>query len=491
MKVKKKSLFKKYFMTSVSILLTSILIMGIALLGFVSEYWTKTQVNTLKENVSMVADTTEKMFKTGKIKSDNESSVLLLCNMLNLVSSSTNADIFICDLKGNIILCKDLITTDMEIKNEGTCKYHEGKTVPKKVIVQTKKGPYYTMDRLNDLYRQLHMIVGVPIVVNNKVEGYVFATKPVTSELQPYIIAMLKLFIFAALITIAISSIVVYLFTYGFTKPLREMSKVTKSYANGDFSKRVSVNEYDEFGELAEGLNSMAKALAALESSRRSFVANVSHELKTPMTTISGFIDGILDGTIPPEKQDYYLTIVSSEVKRLSRLVVSMLNMSKIEAGQLNLKIERFDISKMTFNILVTFEQSIEKHNINIEGLDKIKSIFINADEDLIHQVIYNLIDNAVKFTDDGGSIYVSIIEENQKVIAGIRNTGEGIPTDEIGKVFERFYKVDKSRSEDVKGAGLGLYLVKKIIELHGGQIAAHSKEGQYTEFIFWLPKNL
>ncbi|MEG1614799.1 MAG: ATP-binding protein, partial [Oscillospiraceae bacterium] len=150
-----------------------------------------------------------------------------------------------------------------------------------------------------------------------------------------------------------------------------------------------------------------------------------------------------------------------------------------------------FDISHMIFNILITFEQRIDKKHIMVEGLEKLQTIAVDADEDLIHQVIYNLVDNAVKFTEEGGSIRVSVAQEKDRIIAGIRNTGGGIPSEEVGRIFERFYKVDKSRSEDVKGAGLGLYLVKSIVEMHGGQIAARSKQGEYTEFIFWIPKNI
>ena len=282
--------------------------------------------------------------------------------------------------------------------------------------------------------------------------------------------------------------VAVYVLTYNLIRPLREMNIATKRYAHGDFSYRVDSHGNGELSELANALNSMAKALAVLESSRRSFVANVSHELKTPMTTIGGFIDGMLDGTIPPSQQKHYLEIVSAEVKRLSRLVMTMLNMSKIEAGELKLQPSKFDISAQLFQVFLLFEQSIERKKIEIVGLEDMKSVTVEADPDMIHQVLYNLIDNAVKFTQESGQITTSILSDSEKVIVRIRNTGTGISSEEIGKIFERFYKVDKSRSFDVKGAGLGLYIVKSIIEMHGGQITAKSEEGKYTEFVFWLP---
>jgi signal transduction histidine kinase len=232
----------------------------------------------------------------------------------------------------------------------------------------------------------------------------------------------------------------------------------------------------------------MAKDLSDLEMSRRSFVSNVSHELKTPMTSISGFIDGILDGTIPESEHGYYLGIVSEEVKRLSRLVTGMLNMSKIEAGKIDIKPVKFDISEMLFTTLLTFEQKIDEKGIEIKGLDTIDKNEIFADKDMINQVVYNLIDNAVKFTPPEGYIEINSKHDSEKAIIRIRNSGRGVAPDEIDRIFERFYKIDKSRSYDVKGAGLGLYLCKTIVELHGGDIVARSEEGEWTEFIFRLP---
>jgi signal transduction histidine kinase len=232
----------------------------------------------------------------------------------------------------------------------------------------------------------------------------------------------------------------------------------------------------------------MASALSVLESSRRSFVANVSHELKTPMTTISGFIDGILDGTIPKEQHGEYLTIVSNEVKRLSRLVVSMLNLSKIEAGELKLKESEFDITQLLLSCMLTFEQEIEKKKIDIVGFENMKTAVVCADRDMIYQVVYNLIDNAVKFTQQGGEIEVSAERKiGGSVIVSIKNSGEGIDSEEISRIFERFYKVDKSRSYDNKSAGLGLYLCKTIIDMHNGKIYAESEKDSFAKFTFEL----
>ena len=217
---------------------------------------------------------------------------------------------------------------------------------------------------------------------------------------------------------------------------------------------------------------------------RRSFIANVSHELKTPMTSIAGFIDGILDGTIPQEKERHYLTIVSDEVKRLSRMVRSMLNIAKIEAGEMKLKPTVFDVNEVVLSSIFTFEQMIEKKHLDIRGLEEGK-VMVEADEDLIHQVVYNLLENAVKFVNEGGYIEVSYTVEQKRTYIHIKNSGEGIPKEEISKVFDRFYKTDRSRSMDKTGVGLGLYIVRQIVNLHQGEVIVRSVEGEYCEFSF------
>ena len=207
----------------------------------------------------------------------------------------------------------------------------------------------------------------------------------------------------------------------------------TQSFAKGDFSVRVTVERYDEIGKLAMAFNNMATNLASQETMRRAFVANVSHELKTPMTTIAGFIDGILDGTIPPEKRDKYLGIVSQEVKRLSRLVRSMLGIARIEAGEMKLVRTDFDINDIVCQTVFTFEQQIEQKRLEVRGLDAGK-FMVNADVDLVHQVVYNLVENAVKFADEGGYIEANYTQEDGRVFVGIRNSGEGLSKEEMPK---------------------------------------------------------
>ena len=298
----------------------------------------------------------------------------------------------------------------------------------------------------------------------------------------------MKMFLLAAMAAFMVAFGVAWLFSYRITRPLRVMSDATKSFAMGDFTVRVPVYSNDEVGELAVAFNQMAETLASSEAMNRNFIANVSHELKTPMTTISGFVDGIIDGTIPPERQSYYLGIVSQEVKRLSRLVKTMLDLSRIDSGKMKLHKSRFDINNTIVLTLLSFESKIEEKEIDIRGLEDFEPLYVDGDPDMIHQVLYNLLENAVKFTDEGGYIEVHTTTPSGKVVVSVRNSGPGIPPDDVKLIFDRFYKTDKSRSKDKTGMGLGLFIVKTMVQLHGGEIRVESVENEYTLFEFWIP---
>ena len=235
--------------------------------------------------------------------------------------------------------------------------------------------------------------------------------------------------------------------------------------------------------------NEMADSLASMEGIRRNFIANVSHELKTPMTTISGYIDGILDGTIPKTEQEYYLGIVSEETKRLSRLVTSMISLSKIDSGEITVNKTSFDILDVIFSVLQSFESKLSDKELTVEGLDIEENIMIFGDRDLLHQTIYNLVENAVKFTDQKGVIRFEFSKKDGFNIISIENSGKGILPEDILFVFDKFYKADKSRSSDKRSMGLGLYICRTVVGLHGGRITADSKPGEYCRFTFTLPE--
>lgn len=469
-----KSLFTKYFSVCAAIILLSIISLGVVLLTFTTQYIKEDKLSLLETNAGHAAAIALQNFE------DNGSTGIIdkgvVIDGFTLLSKSIDAEIFLVDMKGKTIICT----------HRAPCN-HTAYLVPE-TILQTAEtdGLYKERGRLGGIYNQYYYTVGVPMMVGDQAAGVVFASSS-AEAFSRLVEQTLKMFVLSALMVMLITCIIIYFVTKRLVRPLQEMLDATQSFAKGDFTVRVPVERYDEIGKLAMAFNNMATSLSSQETLRRSFIANVSHELKTPMTTIAGFIDGILDGTIPPEKRDKYLGIVTQEVKRLSRLVRSMLNIARIEAGEMKLVETQFDINDIVCRTVFTFEQSIEQKKLEIRGLDTDK-IMVNADVDLIHQVVYNLIENAVKFCNEGGYIEVSYANANGMVYVGIRNSGDGLSKEEIPKVFERFYKTDRSRSLDKNGVGLGLHIVRSIINLHGGEIIVKSAQGEYCEFRFSLP---
>jgi len=293
--------------------------------------------------------------------------------------------------------------------------------------------------------------------------------------------------VIAILWVAAAALITVFFVTDKIVSPLKQMSEAARSFSQGKFDVRVPVSGNDEVAELATAFNNMASTLEKNEELRKTFLANVSHDLRTPMTTIAGFIDNILSGAIPYEKQNYYLEIVSSEVKRLARLVNSLLDISRIQAGDRKFVMAPFDICEMSRQIIISLEQRLEAKNLDVRFEPEQDKMLVNADRDAIYQVLYNLCDNAVKFSKDGGVYKISHIERDGKIYTAVYNEGQGIEKEELPLVFDRFYKSDKSRGLDRTGVGLGLYIVKTIINSHGEEIWVNSVYGEYCEFVFTL----
>lgn len=463
-------------------------LLGTAMAVFSVSYSYEQNAKLLSENAHNVADNASSMLTSGYISmfGDDNYSIAALCSSLGMISESINADVFICDTSGYVIMCRDYFVNGMLV--DYSCAEHDNLIMTQEIMQGVLKGAYSKVDDLDGLYDGLHYIAGEPVKVHGQTVAVAFAVAPVTNAVISFMMPIIQLFFISAFIALAFAVVAVSRMVNTFTKPLRKLADVTRSYAEGDFTPRVEVDRDDEIGQLAQAFNSMAGSLAQLEGSRRSFVANVSHELKTPMTTIGGFIDGILDGTIPESQRAYYLKIVSDEVKRLSRIVVSMLNLSKIEAGQLDLSFDSVNLSELILTTFLNFEKKISDGKIEVRGMEFLGSYMVCADRDMIGQVVYNLVDNAVKFTPENGHIRVEIAENDGMIETKISNSGAGIAQDELDKIFERFYKVDKSRSYDAKSTGLGLHIVRSILELHGGKISATSELGRYTEFVFTLP---
>lgn len=469
----KLKLFKKFFFITVSVVAVSLVVLMMILSVVLNDNFTESSYKTLKECCVQISDSFQN-FSTG------ENSVEI-SNIAVSLSQVSGSDIFITDSHGTILMC----ACD-EWQENGKCM-HSSYIIPKDVIDKSGGDNKLEINTLG-IYKYPHY-VSVK-AMGEEGNYFVFATKPL-SEARVLLSKISKIYYLWAIIPLAFMFIAIYVLTYRLTKPLKSMSEAAKAMSKGDFSKRVPVTSDDEIGELAVSFNMMTNSLSRLESMRKSFVGDVSHELKTPMTTIGGFIDGILDGTIKENEREYYLRIVSQEIKRLSRLVNGMLDMTRLESGEFSLNPERFDFYGLLCTIMISQEQRIEKNRLEIEGLDNLKSVKINADKDLIHQVLYNLVDNAIKFSDEGGRISFSLTENNTDIVFTITNTGIGIPEKELPFVFERFYKGDKSRSAVKNSTGLGLYIVKTIISAHKGKISVKSKENEFTAFKVILPKEI
>jgi signal transduction histidine kinase len=327
--------------------------------------------------------------------------------------------------------------------------------------------------------------VAKPFLYNNTVEGAVYLSSPVP-EVNKARTNVIKFFIFSVLISIAVSVLLAYFFSRKISDPLKQISNATKEIEKGDFSKRLDVKSDDEIGELARSFNDMASALQNLEEMRRDFIANVSHEFRTPMTSILGFIDGIIDGTIPQNGHNKYLNIVRDEIARLNKLANNLLDLARLESGETLLNFTTFDINELIRICIIKLENAISEKNIDINA-ELEGQLMVFADKDAIERVLINLIHNAVKFTDAGGQVIMSTSRTKSKALITVTDTGIGISQDEISLIWERFYKSDKSRSLDKSGTGLGLAIVKNIIKRHNQNIWVESEPGKGTKFTFTL----
>lgn len=479
-KRKKGNLFRRYFGVSALVVLVGFMFLGFTMLLFNAAQWWQDKTDSLSRNAHNIAVNYAELQQSEL--SDEEREDLLL-SALDSTYSATLSEYFISDTEGHVIYCAD------ENNNGGAlCDIHSNMKISSANIEKAINGGY-TEYTTSDEFGMGKFVVAEPVLIAGETVGLVFAVEDAVQGFLPYVSGIAQSLFYAICFSLVIIFILIFFITRGIAKPLEEMQEVTEHYSKGEFQHKANESyKKRNFADFAKALNKMGSELAITEESRKSFVANVSHELKTPMTSIVGFVDGILDGTIPPEEEKKYLNIVSNEAKRLSRMVVSMLNLSKIEAGEVKLSPTEYDISAQIFETLLSFEKRIDEKHINIEGFEDMDNVKLRGDKDLIQQVIYNLLDNAVKFTPENGTIHVRAERTEHFTRVTIRNTGAGVKAEEISRIFERFYKVDKSRSFDTKGVGLGLYIVKTIINMHGGDIAASSKSGEYTEFLFEIP---
>lgn len=471
-----KNVYLRNFVATATLVFMCFLLVAVSFVGIGRGYIINDYRERMDNNASEVA-------RTASAIADGDSLTSWSLSMtLSSISRTTGNQVFITDETGKIVSCSD---------RAPMCE-HLGHQIPADVMQTLETtGEYDQMSTLGGLYEKNRYAVARPIKTaadGNDIIGYVFITNVVDNILKTWssltgITAIVTIGVFAA------AMIVSLMYSKHMAKPLDEMAAASRRFARGDFSVRVRQREdpTDEMGALIDSFNKMADSLENAEERRSEFIANISHELRTPMTTISGFAEGLLDGTIPPEDEKKYLRAISDETKRLSRLVRDMLDVSQLRnrAADSTKRID-FDLTELTLQTLLSFESRATKKNLDVDPQLPDNHIMVHADKDAITQVIYNLLDNAVKFASPGSCITVRIYKDNGKAYVSVRDYGETIPPDDLPFIFDRFHKSDRSRSLDKDGVGLGLYLVKSIINSHDEDIAVTSRDGM-TEFVFTL----
>lgn len=349
-------------------------------------------------------------------------------------------------------------------------------------------GNYYQIGSFYGYFSQECMSVIAPITENMSTKGYIcihYLMSNLYHERSNILTAVYLLFTVFYLI----SGLMVLFYRFYIHRPLWKIIKGAGEYAGGNLSYRISHKSEDELGYLANTLNYMTEKLNRNGEYQRKFISNVSHDFRSPLTSIKGYVEAMLDGTIPPEMQERYLKIIAYEAGRLEKLTNSLLTLNDLDIKKRMMHIRKFDINEVIKTTAATFEGICTERKILLELVLSGKELYAKADMEQIQQVLYNLLDNAIKFSYDGSSIILETTEKNEKILVSVKDRGEGIPKESLSKIWDRFYKSDASRGKDRKGTGLGLSIVQEIIHAHGQNINVISTEGVGTEFIFTLDK--
>ena len=459
------------------ILLLALLLLGGAFRFLVGEYLEHNTRAQLRTDALALAELVAAYDAAGDLDHEN------LQTNLTLASLVSGADTVVLNARGAVVLCSD---TALQCS-------HIGLVINQQFVDQVfEQGSSVDSGSIPELYEESRYFVSAPIRSHRTGAniGVVIVSMPM-GDTQALMEGIADIQVTVSLLVILIAVVVMSITTRNQCRPLREMAQAARDFGHGNLKARVRTGGHnsEEVDELAIAFNNMAESLEKSEYQRQEFVANVSHELKTPMTTIGGYVDGILDGTIPPERHRYYMQIVSDETKRLSRLVRSMLDISRLQnqGGIPEEKKTRFDMEECVGEVLITFEQKINDKKLDVQVDLPEHTVFTRADKDSVTQVVYNLLDNAVKFCTEGGTLGLRLTVGGGKAYVTVSNEGRTIPPEELPLVFDRFHKIDKARNRSQEGWGLGLYIVKTLVCSHGENISVASRDGK-TEFTFTMP---
>ena len=472
----RKTISNVYFATTAILLVAGITVMGFVQMYLSMSYFVGERKSALSGVVQVAAKQVSLLQQGEDLPQLSEEDRDRMQRAIGIVSETSDSSLLLADAQGNVVLAAGF---DQAL----------GAQIPRNVLDQMAGGQKAMFDSgtLGGVYDKGQYTAGCVLTdAAGQVRGYAFASSNI-SALNGYVADMFSTFILSAGLMLLISSLLSVVFTTRLTLPLRRIAEAARKFGAGDFSTRVPVKGEDEVAQLAVTFNNMAANLEAIDSSRSNFMGNIAHELRTPMTSVKGFVDGMLDGTIPPELYNHYLGVVSQEVGRLTRLIQNMLDISKLEAGEYQVNARSYDVWESITGAALAAEQRIESGKIQIQGLVPERTM-VYADPDLVHQVVYNLLDNAIKFTPEEGIIRFGVTRSGGQVTVSIWNTGPGIAPEALPFVFDRFFKEDRSRGLNTRGSGLGLHICKVLVNLSGGKIWVESQEGEWCRFSFTLP---
>ena len=471
-----KTTFSRLFSLFAAVILLCLLLLGVSFRILLKDYLENEKREVLHTNAATLVDLAAAYEGTGELDAPWGDFQIALTS----ASQAAGTDVMICNPDGEVRICAC---------REIDC-IHKGQIVDPVLVKNIlAEGEHFQEGTLTGIYEESHYMEGMAIKNGEDVIGVLIVTSP-RQEIGGVVMQSTILLFYVSVLVLVVAMIASYLLSRNQSRSIGQVAKAAVRLGRGELDTRVATGGKNtvEVDELAMAFNVMAESLAQSERQRQEFVANVSHELKTPMTTISGFMDGMLDGTIPQEKHGHYMRLVADEVRRLSRLVRNMLEISRLQAqGISEDKKRRFDLCETVGQVLISFERQVNAKKLLMDVRLPDRSLWVRADQDSITQVLYNLTDNAVKFCDEGGRLSIWLAAEGGKARVTVQNTGPTVPPEELPLLFDRFHKTDKSRSADREGVGLGLYIVKTILGGHGEDISVTSREG-VTTFTFTLP---
>jgi len=464
----RKSLYAKFVIGYLLFAVLSFVTIATFSAQLTYRYCLQNRAGTLRSNAIRIAESYSSFYQgTSKIAEDFYPEMQALSGFLD-------ARIWIMDQSGQIVF------------DSSSAGNMEGRTV--EAFDPADTNAYYRTGNFYGTFPEEMLSVTAPITGNFRTYGYVVLHLPLTiienlsnGMLQPVYLTFVIVFMFSLLI--------LWIFRFSVAKPLKAITTAANEYAAGNLKYTVKVDSEDEMGYLANTLNFMAHELSNSEDYQRKFIANVSHDFRSPLTSIRGYLEAIIDGTIPPESHEKYLNIVISETERLASLTQDMLSLNSLDQRVMLLEYTDFDITSIIKNTCSTFEGACSNRNIDFNLIFLDFFVYVYADMGKIQQVIYNLVDNAIKFSKDNSTITIEVYEKHEKVFISVKDTGVGIPKENLKQIWTRFFKSDESRGKDKRGTGLGLSIVKEIIQAHNETIDVISTEGVGTEFIFRLSK--